>query len=326
MDITGKKLGTWEGMMPFGITDSTIKAKEEIGKGYKTKKEALTAARNNPGAEVVVKGDDGKYHLYAIDDASRYAFTRDKIEQVKDYPVSNVTTKDSEVSNIVSFVTEDDYEVLSPAQHKNPYSGNHYVFAGKNKISAFAGKDNKEMEKIFNTNTTQGITKEKPPKDVKKALEPSLKILELYDSKAADWLRNLKKGDYLLAPYEIKVFGGLMKQEMYAAWSSIIREGINLHINDMVLGNHFWELNDAEKASVLYHEYIHAVDDPVCRQVYKTYGAIENAITKNYGDKAEDKAYLAQWKMMQSLGIKSGLMYEEVKYYMEERKIGPFKK
>lgn len=321
-NITGKTLGTWEGLMPFGLSDSKIKAKEEIGKGYNTKEEARYTARLNKGAEAIVKGEDGKYHLYAIDDGSSYAFTRDNIEQIKDYPVSNVTTKGSEVK-VVSFVTEDDYEVLSPDEHKNPYSGNHYVFNGKNKVSIFIGKDEKEMKKIFNTNTTQGMSRENPPKSVKEALEPSLKILELYDSKAADWLRNLDEGDYLLAGKNIKVLG--KKTEIYAAWTTIIREGITPHINDMVLGDRFWELSDVEKASVLYHEYIHAVDDPVIRQIQKLYGTVENLITKVYGDGAEDKAYLSQWEMMKALGVKDGYIYYEVKSYLEERKIGPFK-
>ena len=322
MEISGKTIGTWEGMLPF--SDKSIKAKGEIGAGYNTKEEALAVARNNKGAEVVVKDDSGKFRIYSIETGSKSAFTRDHIEQTKDYPVTNITTKDSQCKNVVSFVTEDDYEAVAPSVHKNPYSGNSFVFMDKNKVSAFMDKSDKELQKVLNSNTTKGITLQNSPADIKGALEPTLKVLELYDSKAADWIRNLSEGDFILSKNEVSSMGGLVKADMIAAWTTLARHNFTPLVNTMVLADQFWDFNDLDKASILYHEYIHATDTPLVSNFKSLAGTIDNAINKTIGNKTEDKAYMAQWKMLETLGVKSGDVYNLVKYYLEDRKIGPF--
>ncbi len=182
----------------------------------------------------------------------------------------------------------------------------------------FIQTDNIPMNPDYLKNTTVGIKKGNRPPSVKQALEPCFKIIEAYDPKAAEWLRSRKENEYLLSGDSIKVM--MRDVEIYAAWTAIAREGAKLHVNDMILGNHFWEESDFDKATTLYHEYTHAVDNPIMRQFNKSYGAIDNLIHKNYGDKAEDKAYIAQWKMMKAFGRDEGLMYEEVKSYLEDRK------
>lgn len=314
-DVTGKRLGTWEGM----IFDSKIKAGPEIGKGFPSQEAALAAARENPGAEVLIQGDDKQIHLHQIDDGSRYAFTRDNIAQVKGYSVSNVSTQQSEVKSIISFVTEDDYEAVSPAIHQNPFSGNAYVFQSDNKVSAFIGKSPTALTDAMKANTTQNISRAKPPASIKGALEPTLKLLEMYDSKAADWLRKLGDDEYALAGDGLKTMG--QTTEIYAAWTALVRDGAQLRVNDMILGDNFWSMNDIDKASALYHEYVHAVDEPVMRTVHKVYGTIEGLVSESFGDKAEDKAYLAQWGFLKHFGITSGEMYETVKGYMDDRKL-----
>ena len=205
-------------------------------------------------------------------------------------------------------------------------SASNIKFSDNNRISSRSVQNNlpttipvdSELQKALDANTTEGIKKGNRPESLKGTLEPTLKILEMYDPKAVEWLKGRKEHEYALAGDTIKV----LRQdiEIYAAWTAIAREGAKIHINDMVLGNHFWELPDVDKASTLYHEYTHAVDNPFSRQANKLYGTVDNLIHKTYGDKAEDKAYIAQWKMMKAFGRDDGLMYEEVKSYLEDRK------
>ena len=307
-DITGKQLGTWKGV----VFDSKITAGAEVGKGFRTREEALKAARDNSGAEALVQGDDGQIHVYQVDDGSSYDFTRDSIAQVKGYSVSNVSAEGSRVPGMISFVTEDDYEAVSPAVHQNPLSGQKYVFQSQNKVSAFLGRTEAEYHQALTTNTTASLSKASPPAGIKAALEPTLKILEQHDSRAADWLRQLDEGDYDLAGDGLKsTLGGTT--EIYAAWTAVVRDGASLHVNQMVLGDLFWQMSDVDKASALYHEYVHAVDDPVARTFNKAAGAI--------GNKAEDKAYIAQWQFLKRFNITSGEMYGTVKSYLDDRKI-----
>ena len=307
-NVNGKVVGTWDST----FSDKKITVKGEVGKGFENKQDALKASRDNVGAEVVLKGDDAKFHVYSVDDNAKADFTRGNIQKNKNSLVSNITNRDIEVKNITAIVTEDNYELV-------PSTKENYNFSSTNKVSPFIGKTPAEMKKIYNTNSTEGVTRKNPPESIKKALEPSIKLIELYDSKAADWLRNLGEEDYALAGKGIKAM--FQEHEIYAAWTPISREGAKLNLSDMVLGDHFWESSDIEKASTLYHEYTHAVDNPAVRQYNKLYGTIDNLIHKNYGDKAEDKAYIAQWKMLNTLGVKEGIMYDEVKYYLEDRKI-----
>ncbi|MFN4150347.1 MAG: hypothetical protein ACK4IX_05345, partial [Candidatus Sericytochromatia bacterium] len=112
-----KVIGTWDGW-----SNSDITKKEEVGSGFKTKQEALIAAKNNKGAEAIIKEKDNQYHVYNIDDGSSYAFTKENIEQAKDYSVTNITTENSELQ-IESLVTEDDFEMPKPGIN----SGNSYL-------------------------------------------------------------------------------------------------------------------------------------------------------------------------------------------------------
>lgn len=130
-EIEGVKLATWDKL----IFDSNITAGKTIGV-FKTKDAALGRALTHKGAEVIIQLKDG-YQLNEIDDGSKYTFTRDNLEQVKDYPVSSLTTKGAHPANIISFVTEDDYELVSPQVHKNPMAKDNYIFPSNYKLSIF---------------------------------------------------------------------------------------------------------------------------------------------------------------------------------------------
>ncbi|MBT9547611.1 MAG: hypothetical protein IV090_19615 [Candidatus Sericytochromatia bacterium] len=122
--LNGQSLGTWKGR----LFDSTIKAKEEVGKGFESRDEAVAAAQANQGAEAIVKDKEGQYHVYAIDDGSAYAFTKANIEQVKDYPVSKIVNNPKQMNfEMVSMVTEDNYEFVAPSVHQNRLSGDRFV-------------------------------------------------------------------------------------------------------------------------------------------------------------------------------------------------------
>lgn len=173
-------------------------------------------------------------------------------------------------------------------------------------------------------NTTTGVTKHTIKVPVKTALEPTIRLVEAVDPKIGKALRKLDESDFALSHDGMKSFG--QKHEIYAAWVAIAREGMTLHARDMVLDNHFWALNDAEKASVLIHEMTHAQEIPIISHFEKLAGTIRGLIQKNYGDPVEDRAYLKQWNMFPTLGItERDDIYWDVKTYLEDRKLLPAK-
>lgn len=173
-------------------------------------------------------------------------------------------------------------------------------------------------------NSTAGLTKANIKVPVKTALEPTIRLVEAVDPKIGQKLRKMDESDYALSHDGMKSFG--QKHEIYAAWVAIAREGMTLHANDMVLDNHFWESNDAEKASILIHEMTHAGELPIISHFQKLAGTIRGLIKKDYGDPVEDRAYLKQWNAFPKLGIteRDGV-YWDVKTYLEDRKLLPAK-
>lgn len=152
--VKGKVLADWEGI----FSSKEIKAKDEVGNGFKTKEEAVKAAIAHKGSEAIVKGKDEQFHVYETDIEN---FTKDKIEQTKDYPVSNIK-KSSKADAVtpISFVTEDDYEYVSPEVHQNKLSGDHFNI----------NKTNKEGPALF-TMEKWPVGKDVTPEQEEKAIK-----------------------------------------------------------------------------------------------------------------------------------------------------------
>ena len=128
--LRGKQVGTWEGVTR--LSNSKITINNQVGKqGFKKMDEAVSAAQDHKGAEVVIKNKDGDFLVYGVNDNSRYDLTKGNIEQAKDYPVTNITGKGSQVDGVQALVTEDSHVYVPPSVHKNKFSGNHFVRSEK---------------------------------------------------------------------------------------------------------------------------------------------------------------------------------------------------
>lgn len=177
-------------------------------------------------------------------------------------------------------------------------------------------------------NTTPTISKANPPASIKAALAPTLKIIAAVDPKMAQAISKLDDNDFVLAADGLTDM--FAKHDIYAAWVAVAREGgtAKLHFSDMVLDDRFWKLNDAEKASVLSHEMVHAGDLPIISHFEKLFGVIKNKIDGvEMGDPVEDRAYVYQQAQFEKLGIgSSSEIFWTVQTYLEDRGlIQPYK-
>ncbi|MCE1245829.1 MAG: annexin [Firmicutes bacterium] len=123
--VRGQQIGTWEGMTR--LTNSKLTAGDQVGGRYKTMDDAVKAAYDHKGAEAILKNKEGDFSVYGIKNGSSSDLTKGNIEQVKDYPVSNVTTKGTNVKGLQAIVTEDSHVFNSPEVHGNRNSGNSFV-------------------------------------------------------------------------------------------------------------------------------------------------------------------------------------------------------
>ena len=172
-------------------------------------------------------------------------------------------------------------------------------------------------------NTTQGYQKAAMPVSVTEALEPTIKIVEAVAPEIGKALRKLDNHDFGLAADGMHDM--FAKHDIYAAWVAIARERgtARLHFSDMVLDDRFWALRDAEKASILIHEMVHAGELPIISHFEKLFGTVYNKIKGiEWGDSVEDRAYLYQYQLFDKLGItKSDEVYWTAQTYLEDRKL-----
>lgn len=189
-------------------------------------------------------------------------------------------------------------------------------------LSLFSGFDPKEAGK---RNTTVQIAKAKPPASIKAALEPTFKIVEAVAPEIGKALRKMEDTDFVMA--DDGIHDMFAKHDIYAAWVAIAREKgtVRLHFRKMVLDDRFWKLRDAEKASVLIHEMVHAQDTPIISNFEKLFGTIYNKVKgREWGDPVEDRAYLHQHAVNQKLGItERDEIYWTVQTYLEDRGLVP---
>lgn len=177
-------------------------------------------------------------------------------------------------------------------------------------------------------NTTANYSKANMPVPIKVALEPTFKLVDAVDPKIAKELRNMDESDFVLA--DDGIHDMFAKHDIYAAWVAVAREKgtAKLHFRDMVLDDRFWKMRDAEKASVLIHERVHASDTPIISNFEKLFGSLHNKIKGiDWGDPVEDRAYLHQYKLFEPLGITSkDEIFWNVQTYLEDRKlVEPYK-
>lgn len=173
-------------------------------------------------------------------------------------------------------------------------------------------------------NTTATYSKAQMPVPIKEALKATLELVAAVDPERAKTLAAMEESDFLLADDGIKDM--FAKHDIYAAWAGVIREkgSATLHFGSMVLDDRFWKLRDAEKASVLIHETIHAEEIPVISHVQKLVGVVGNRIKGDYGDPVEDRAYLHQHTLFEALGIGTkDEIFWTVQTYLEDRKMIP---
>lgn len=189
-------------------------------------------------------------------------------------------------------------------------------------VSLMAAFDPKEAGK---RNTTPHISKANPPTSIKAALEPTIQIVEAVDPTIGKALRKMSDSDFVLA--DDGIHDMFAKHDIYAAWVTVAREkgNVRLHFHDMVLDDRFWKLRDAEKASVLIHEMVHAQDTPIISHFEKLFGTIYNKFKgRECGDPVEDRAYLHQYAVNQKLGINErDEIYWTVQTYLEDRGLVP---
>jgi len=174
-------------------------------------------------------------------------------------------------------------------------------------------------------NTTPTYSKANMPVSVKTALEPTFKIIDAVDPKMGKALREMDESDFVLA--DDGIHDMFAKHDIYAAWVAVAREKgtAKFHFRDMVLDDRFWKMRDAEKASVLIHERVHADDLPIISNFEKLFGTIKNKIKGiEWGDPVEDRAYLYQYEVNKKLGITDrDEMYWGVQTYLEDRGLVP---
>lgn len=190
-------------------------------------------------------------------------------------------------------------------------------------ISLFASKPAFDVMAAGKLNTTQGYTKAKMPVSVKTALEPTIKLVEAVAPEIGKALRELDENDFGLAADGMHDM--FAKHDIYAAWVAVARERgtAKFHFSDMILDDRFWGLRDAEKASILIHEMVHAGETPVISHFEKLFGTVYNKVKGiEWGDPVEDRAYLYQYKLFDKLGItKNDEIYWTVQTYLEDRKM-----
>jgi hypothetical protein len=177
-------------------------------------------------------------------------------------------------------------------------------------------------------NTTKTYSKADMPVSIKEALGPTIRIVEAVDPKLAAAIHKMDENDFVLA--DDGIHDMFAKHDIYAAWTAIAREKgtAKLHFYDMVLDDRFWKLRDAEKASVLMHEMVHANDIPIISNFEKLFGTIYNKVKGiEWGDPVEDRAYKHQYAMFDKLGIKSNdEIFWTAQTYLEDRGlIEPYK-
>lgn len=174
-------------------------------------------------------------------------------------------------------------------------------------------------------NTTPHYSKANMPVPIKTALEPTFKIIDAVDPKMGKALRSMDESDFVLA--DDGIHDMFAKHDIYAAWVAVAREKgtAKLHFRDMVLDDRFWKMRDAEKASVLIHERVHADDLPIISNFEKLFGTIKNKIKGiEWGDPVEDRAYLYQYEVNKKLGITDrDEIYWGVQTYLEDRGLVP---
>ncbi|MEZ0370446.1 MAG: hypothetical protein ACAI44_15260 [Candidatus Sericytochromatia bacterium] len=187
-------------------------------------------------------------------------------------------------------------------------------------FSAPAGLDPIAAGKL---NSTQGFKKGHMPVSTRQALDPTIKIVEAVAPEIGKAMRKLDDGDFELAADGMQdVFA---KHDIYAAWVAVARERgtARLHFSDMILDDRFWELRDAEKASILIHEMVHAGETPIISHFEKLFGTIYNKVKGiEWGDPVEDRAYVYQYGLFDKLGItKADEVFWAVETYLEDRKL-----
>lgn len=172
-------------------------------------------------------------------------------------------------------------------------------------------------------NTTKGYTKANMPVPVKTALEPTFKLVDAVAPEIGKALRKLDNSDFALAADGMHDM--FAKHDIYAAWVAVARERgtAKVHFSDMVLDDRFWGMRDAEKASVLIHEMVHAGETPVISHFEKLFGTLYNRVKGiEGGDPVEDRAYLYQQKLLAPLGItQNDEIHWTVQTYLEDRKL-----
>ncbi len=189
----------------------------------------------------------------------------------------------------------------------------------------FAAKPAFDPVAAGKANTTPQYSKANMPVPIKTALEPTFKIIDAVDPKMGKALRGMDESDFVLA--DDGIHDMFAKHDIYAAWVAVAREKgtAKLHFRDMVLDDRFWKMRDAEKASVLIHERVHADDLPIISNFEKLFGSIKNKIKGiEWGDPVEDRAYLYQYEVNKKLGITDrDEMYWGVQTYLEDRGLVP---
>lgn len=306
--ISGKALATWENPYLPRIGDRDLTAGSALG-DFRTKGLALQAALDHEGAEVLVENGDG-FSLYALAGGGA-EFTRANLEQAEGYPVSNVTALEGGEPSRAVLITADDFEMLPPAVHNNPYSGDHYLFANSWRLSPLLLGSYDELRGKLEGNTTSGLSSEKLTSDrVREALGPTLQILDIYDPRAADWVRGMGRDEFILTD----------SRDLIVAYPPFYySDSLGLVVDDLVIADDFWCYNDVEKASLLYHEFIHSRQGAVAAayEWWKTY--LNGSDT--YETAVEDEAYLAQHKMLKHFGIDSGEISRDVRFYLKQREL-----
>jgi hypothetical protein len=303
-DIAGKTVATWVNPYAFGFADRTLSAGTFLGE-FQSKNEALQVALDRQGAEVLSQDGD-HFSLYALEGATG-EFTRRHIEQTEGYPVSNVMASESGIEG-VTLITADHFELVPPSIHKNPYSGDHYRFSGPARLSSLQFLPDEEYLVRLERNTTPEISSyDLKANQVREVLRPMLEILDLYDPRAADWVRGLANDDFVLMDTD----------ELIMACPKFFVGAEVMIVNDLVIADGFWSYSDIEKASFIYHEYVHSRQNLLWTTFEWWKVCVQGGIL--YENAAEDEAYSGQYKMLHHFGIDSGEVARDVRFYLKTR-------